>query len=115
VFAPLCESRETIIRSKRLRRDGTKRERGLRRFFPRRGKRCPLPTKSPIAKEHGHQRLRLGFDVSSIGSDVENRLVVDIEDECGGLPEGKLEKLFDPFLQSGTDRTGFGLGLAIAK
>jgi signal transduction histidine kinase len=58
---------------------------------------------------------REGGRVMVRGREVENRLVVDIEDECGGLPEGKLEKLFDPFLQSGTDRSGFGLGLAIAK
>jgi len=58
---------------------------------------------------------REGGRVMVRGCEVENRLVVGIEDECGGLPEGKLEKLFDPFLQLGTDRSGFGLGLAIAK
>jgi signal transduction histidine kinase len=31
------------------------------------------------------------------------------------LPEGKVQKLFDPFVQTGLDRSGFGLGLAIAK
>jgi hypothetical protein len=40
---------------------------------------------------------------------------VEVEDECGGLPPGKTEELFTPFVQRGTDRTGFGLGLAIAK
>ena len=40
---------------------------------------------------------------------------VEVEDECGGLPEGKTEELFTPFMQRGADRTGFGLGLAIAK
>ncbi len=58
---------------------------------------------------------REGGRVIVRGREVESRLVVDIEDECGGLPEGKLEKLFDPFLQSGTDRSGFGLGLAICQ
>jgi signal transduction histidine kinase len=43
------------------------------------------------------------------------RLVVEVEDECGGLPEGRLQGLFDPFVQVGQDRSGFGLGLAIAK
>jgi signal transduction histidine kinase len=40
---------------------------------------------------------------------------VEIEDECGGLPEGKTEELFIPFVQRGGDRSGFGLGLAITK
>lgn len=43
------------------------------------------------------------------------RVTVQVEDECGGLPEGRLQSLFNPFMQIGQDRTGFGLGLAIAK
>lgn len=50
-------------------------------------------------------RLREGNDSVS----------VEIEDQCGGLPEGKTEELFIPFVQRGGDRSGFGLGLAIAK
>jgi signal transduction histidine kinase len=40
---------------------------------------------------------------------------VEVEDQCGGLPAGKTEELFTPFVQRGADRSGFGLGLAIAK
>ena len=40
---------------------------------------------------------------------------MEIEDQCGGLPEGKTEELFIPFVQRGGDRSGFGLGLAITK
>lgn len=43
------------------------------------------------------------------------RVVVEVEDSCGGLPEGKIQELFNPFVQVGQDRSGFGLGLAIAK
>lgn len=43
------------------------------------------------------------------------RVVMEVEDECGGLPEGKIQELFNPFVQVGLDRSGFGLGLAIAK
>ena len=39
----------------------------------------------------------------------------EIEDECGGLPPGKAEELFLPFEQRGTDRSGLGLGLDIAR
>ena len=42
-------------------------------------------------------------------------VVFEVEDTCGGLPEGETEKLFDPFVQLGQDRSGFGLGLALAR
>jgi signal transduction histidine kinase len=38
-----------------------------------------------------------------------------VEDECGGLPPGKVEDLFRPFEQRGTDRSGMGLGLTICR
>jgi signal transduction histidine kinase len=44
-----------------------------------------------------------------------SRIVIEVEDSCGGLPLGAEQKLFDPYVQAGTDRSGFGLGLAIAK
>ena len=45
----------------------------------------------------------------------DDAIVIEVEDSCGGLPLGAVEKLFDPFVQVGTDRSGFGLGLAIAR
>jgi signal transduction histidine kinase len=41
------------------------------------------------------------------------RVLFEVEDECGGLPEGSTEDLFLPFKQAGTDRSGLGLGLSI--
>ncbi len=41
--------------------------------------------------------------------------VIEVEDQCGGLPEGKTEELFEPYVQVGTDRKGMGLGLTIVK
>jgi len=46
---------------------------------------------------------------------IDARARFEIEDECGGLEPGTAEKLFDPFVQFGSDRSGFGLGLAIAR
>lgn len=43
------------------------------------------------------------------------RVVIEVEDSCGGLPPGMVQQAFTPFAQLGTDRSGFGLGLAIAK
>jgi signal transduction histidine kinase len=44
-----------------------------------------------------------------------DRVFIDVEDECGGLPAGKAEALFRPFVQEGADRTGLGLGLSISR
>jgi len=43
------------------------------------------------------------------------RVLVEVQDECGGLPPGEVEDLFRPFEQRGEDRSGLGLGLAIAR
>jgi signal transduction histidine kinase len=45
----------------------------------------------------------------------EHRVLVEVEDQCGGLPPDAVERVFEAFSQSGGDRTGFGLGLAITK
>jgi signal transduction histidine kinase len=45
----------------------------------------------------------------------ENRILVDVEDCCGGLPEDYENKLFTPFVQIGDDKSGLGLGLAVAR
>jgi signal transduction histidine kinase len=45
----------------------------------------------------------------------EERVLIEVEDECGGLPIGNTDDLFRPFEQRGTDRTGLGLGLAFSR
>jgi signal transduction histidine kinase len=44
----------------------------------------------------------------------EGRLLFEVSDSCGGLPTGKVEELFAPLVQRAENRSGFGLGLAIA-
>lgn len=44
-----------------------------------------------------------------------DRILIDVEDSCGGLPEGDAENMFQPFTQTATDRTGAGLGLSISR
>lgn len=41
-------------------------------------------------------------------------VVIEVEDECGGLPEGASKELFDPFVRAHGGE-GLGLGLAIAR
>ena len=45
----------------------------------------------------------------------EKGCALHVEDQCGGLPQGKAEELFQPFTQRGADRTGLGLGLPISR
>jgi signal transduction histidine kinase len=49
------------------------------------------------------------------GSATPDRALVEVEDQCGGLPDGHVNDLFQPFVQRGGDRTGLGLGLAISR
>jgi signal transduction histidine kinase len=49
-----------------------------------------------------------------VGASAE-RVVIEIQDECGGLPSGSDSELFRPFEQRSADRTGIGLGLAFSR
>lgn len=46
---------------------------------------------------------------------ADGRIMIEVEDACGGLPGGASQDLFRPLIQRGPDQTGFGLGLAIAR
>jgi signal transduction histidine kinase len=46
---------------------------------------------------------------------VADRILIEVEDHCGGLPTETTEKLLLPFAQSGEDRSGLGLGLEICR
>jgi signal transduction histidine kinase len=43
------------------------------------------------------------------------QVLIEVHDHCGGLPRGSADKMFTPFTQRSEDRTGLGLGLAIAR
>jgi signal transduction histidine kinase len=43
------------------------------------------------------------------------RIHIDVEDNCGGLRPSDEENMFAPYVQMGTDRSGIGLGLSIAR
>ena len=66
--------------------------------------------------------LQNAFKFTRPGSTVALRVVagvervrIEIEDECGGLPNGNVDELFQPFEQRSKDRTGLGLGLAFSR
>ena len=56
-----------------------------------------------------HGRVSLSARVSG------DRVLIEVSDECGGLPPGKTEEWFLPFSQGSADRSGLGLGLSIAR
>jgi signal transduction histidine kinase len=58
---------------------------------------------------HAHGRVSLK------AHGVADRVLIEVEDQCGGLPAGKAEAMFVSFEQHGTDRSGLGLGLSIAR
>lgn len=43
------------------------------------------------------------------------RVLIEVEDECGGLPAGVEEQIFRPFQQRGGNRSGVGLGLSLSR
>jgi signal transduction histidine kinase len=58
---------------------------------------------------------RNGGRVSIKSFSSADRVLVEVEDECGGLPPGDAEDLFRLFEQRGGDRSGLGLGLGISR
>ena len=44
-----------------------------------------------------------------------DRVFIDVKDNCGGLPPGAAASIFRPFMQVGSDKSGLGLGLSIAR
>ncbi len=77
----------------------------------------PQLIRSAVANLVGNavKYTRLGGTIHIRINETPELTSIEIEDECGGLPEGKVEELFAPFAQRGANRSGFGLGLAITK
>ena len=60
-----------------------------------------------FTRPHSSVTLRVGASAE--------RVLIEVQDECGGLPGGNIDDLFRPFEQRGGDRTGMGLGLAFSR
>jgi hypothetical protein len=57
-----------------------------------------------------HTDVRLRVDAGA------DRLLIEVEDECGGLPgTGEAKELSPSFDQRGADRSGLGIGLAFSR
>jgi signal transduction histidine kinase len=60
-----------------------------------------------FTKSHGRVSLKT--------SSSADRVLIEVEDECGGLPPGDAEHLFRLFEQRSGERSGSGLGLGISR
>jgi signal transduction histidine kinase len=58
---------------------------------------------------------RAGGHVAVRVTETPEFVMIEVEDECGGLPMGFQDQLFAPFVQHSSDRRGLGLGLAITR
>jgi K+-sensing histidine kinase KdpD len=54
----------------------------------------------------------IGLRVSKLADEM---MCFEVEDECGGLPAGDEEGLFQSFERRSSDRSGLGLGLAVSR
>jgi len=94
-----------------------------------RGMRVAVTTVDPAVTIEGDRQILTGAlanllqnafkftrtygQVSLTARATPDRVLFEVQDECGGLPPGKPEELFRPFEQRSADRSGVGLGLSI--
>ena len=64
---------------------------------------------------NGFKFTRPGTEVTLRIVGTADRVLIEVRDHCGGIPPEKAKLLFRPFQQVGTDRSGLGLGLTIAR
>ncbi|MDH1262310.1 sensor histidine kinase [Pseudomonas sp. GD03944] len=97
--------------------------------YPDRQIACQLPDSAPL---HGSSSRALGQAIENVvrnaldHTPVGGRVDVDLAEEQGhwllavadqgpGVAEQWLERIFQPFFRGGSERAGFGLGLALAQ
>jgi signal transduction histidine kinase len=63
--------------------------------------------------QNGVKYTPTGGHIGVRARSVDDRLVIEVEDECGGLSMGTADHLFAPFVRGTTHTPGTGLGLSI--
>jgi signal transduction histidine kinase len=58
---------------------------------------------------------RAHASISLVTRVAADRVLIEVTDECGGLPPGKAEEMFRPFVRRSANTSGLGLGLSIAR
>jgi hypothetical protein len=65
--------------------------------------------------QNGFKFTRPNTEVLLSAYAVADRIRIEIEDHCGGLPVGFADNVFLPFNQRSSDKSGLGLGLSICR
>jgi signal transduction histidine kinase len=65
--------------------------------------------------QNAFEFTHLHTEVSLSAYAVADRILIEVEDHCGGLADDQTENMFLPFSQNGEDRSGLGLGLSISR
>jgi len=65
--------------------------------------------------QNGFKFTKPHTEVSLSAYATADRIRIDVEDHCGGLPPGAAENVFASFKQRGENRSGLGLGLSICR
>jgi hypothetical protein len=65
--------------------------------------------------QNGFKFTRPNTEVLLSAYAVGDRIRIEVEDHCGGLPVGFTDHAFLPFKQRGQDKSGLGLGLSICR
>jgi len=63
------------------------------------------------AFRYSHPHSEITLKALSFGNDV----LIEVHDQCGGLPPGLSDQMFTPFNRHSDDRSSLGLGLSIAR
>lgn len=58
---------------------------------------------------------KTGAEIWLRGHAANNRVSIEVQDQCGGIQLDKINSLFEPFVQANIDRSGLGLGLSITQ
>ncbi len=65
--------------------------------------------------QNGLKFSKDGGTISIKGRSSGTDIVIEIQDECGGIEQSMLKGLFKPFASGGFDQSGLGLGLTIVQ
>ena len=76
-----------------------------------------LGEKTKLVDNHGVHDLprQMGAFIVVRAAPSGKNVVIEVEDECGGLNSDAIKNLFKPFVSGGFDQTGLGLGLTIVQ
>jgi len=96
--------------------------RGIKMLLDRGGEGAVINADRQILTTAVMNLVQNALKFSRVGSTVTlrvrataQRVLIEVQDECGGLPGGSGDELFRPFEQRSTNRSGLGLGLTFTK